>query len=103
MANNILTTKLEVPSATAGILERQRLFKLLGNQTPKPLTLISAPAGFGKTTLMASWLEQHKVPTAWLSVDADDNDPARFLVHIIATIARHIAGFGEAELGLFQV
>ncbi len=102
MTNNILTTKLEVPSATEGILERQRLFKLLGNQTPKPLTLISAPAGFGKTTLMASWLEQHKVPAAWLSVDAEDNDPARFLGHIIATISRHIVGFGEAELGLFQ-
>ena len=102
MTNNILTTKLEVPSATGGILERQRLFKLLGNQTLKPLTLISAPAGFGKTTLMASWLDQHKVPTAWLSVDADDNDPVRFLVHIIATISRHIDGFGEAELGLFQ-
>ena len=102
MTNNILTTKLEIPSATEGILKRQRLFKLLGDQTPKPLTLISAPAGFGKTTLMASWLDQHKVPTAWLSVDADDNDPARFLVHIIATISRHIAGFGEAELGLFQ-
>jgi len=100
--NNILTTKLEIPSARENILDRQRLFKLLGNENTRPLTLISAPAGFGKTTLMASWLEQHGLPIAWLSLDEDDNDPNRFLVHVIATISRHIAGFGDTEIKMLQ-
>ncbi len=102
LANNILTTKLEIPSSREDILDRQRLYKLLGNDNPKPLTLMSAPAGFGKTTLMASWLEQQSLPIAWLSLDEEDNDPSRFLAHVIATVSRHIKDFGNNELKMFQ-
>jgi LuxR family maltose regulon positive regulatory protein len=52
----------------------------------RALTLVSAPAGFGKTTLLAQWIAESGLPAAWLSLEAEDNDPTRFLSYLIAAL-----------------
>jgi LuxR family maltose regulon positive regulatory protein len=68
----------------------------------RKLTLISAPAGFGKTTLIVDWIHRHKIPVAWFSVDKGDNDPLNFLTCVILGIQSLEAGIGEAALTMLQ-
>ena len=93
--DSILTTKLAIPSNRGEMVPRPRLLEKLGNP-PRPFTLISAPAGFGKTTLMANWLIHVDLPVAWLSLDSDDNDPNRFVTYLIAALKTVKPEFGEA-------
>lgn len=88
MFENLLVTKLYIPPVTATHITRPRLFQLLdeGLRLGRRLTLISTPAGYGKTTLIADWIHHHKLPAVWLSLDEGDNDPARFLSYLIAAI-----------------
>lgn len=74
----LLKTKLFAPPIRHNAIPRQRLLHLLDQPAPARLTLIHAPAGYGKTTLARQWLDQLPNPRAWLSLDAQDNDPARF-------------------------
>lgn len=89
------TTKLETR-----LIARPRLFQQLEEGLVGKLTLISAPAGFGKTTLVSSWLEYAELPAAWLSLDEDDNDFARFLTYFIAALKtiRPEAGTGVLSM-----
>ncbi len=82
----LLKTKLYIPMApTPGVIRSALLAQL--NETERhALTLLSAPAGFGKTTLLAQWIAQSSLPIAWLSLDAGDNDPYRFLSYLIAAL-----------------
>lgn len=92
LADQILSTKFVIPAATAHLLVRPRL------QQPEPaprVVLVCAPAGYGKTTLAASWAAASSTPVAWLSLDAGDNDPLRFLVHFIHAIQGQFAEFGK--------
>ena len=66
------------------------------------LTLISAPAGFGKTTLLSEWLAGCKLPVAWLALDEADSDPARFLVYLVAALQTITAHVGEGVLASFH-
>jgi LuxR family maltose regulon positive regulatory protein len=84
----LLTTKLFVPQARPGLVARSRLLERLDAGQTCKLTLISAPAGFGKTTLVAAWLARKPRRVAWLSLDEGDNDPARFLAHLGAAFQR---------------
>jgi LuxR family maltose regulon positive regulatory protein len=68
----------------------------------RKLTLISAPAGFGKTTLLVDWVHNHKIPVAWFSVDKGDNDSLHFLTYIILGLQSLVAGAGTAALTLLQ-
>jgi LuxR family transcriptional regulator, maltose regulon positive regulatory protein len=70
-----------IPPLRPGLVPRPRLIQLLneGLHTKRKLTLVSAPAGFGKTTLVVAWLKQIDLPVAWLSLDEDDNDLPRSL------------------------
>jgi LuxR family transcriptional regulator, maltose regulon positive regulatory protein len=68
----------------------------------RKLTLISAPAGFGKTTLLSEWVEGIGRPVAWLSLDAGDSDPARFLAYLVAALQTIAAKIGEGMLGALQ-
>ncbi len=94
MDEPLLQTKLYIPTTRSdlatrlktGLVQRPRLVERLNEGLPGKLTLISAPAGFGKTTLVSYWLEQVKLPVAWLSLDEDDNDLARFLTYLIAAL-----------------
>ncbi len=66
------------------------------------LTLISAPAGFGKTTLVSEWIASCGMPVAWLSLDEGDNDPARFIAYLVKTLQTIHAGIGEGLLAALQ-
>ena len=92
-ARTILATKLYVPRPRAGCVRRKRLLRrleagLAPQERPDAhkLALIAAPAGYGKTTLLAEWIAQTRLPVAWISLDAGDNDPARFLVYLTAAL-----------------
>jgi LuxR family maltose regulon positive regulatory protein len=103
----LLTTKLYIPPPLPNLVERPRLVKRLdeGLRLGHRLTLISAPAGFGKTTLVSDWLRKTDFPVAWLSLDESDNDPARFLIYFIAALSR-VEGtgstFGKGALTMLQ-
>lgn len=91
----LLATKLFVPVTRAACVPRPRLQALLDRGAKGPLTLLSAPAGSGKTTLVANWLRGAQRSAAWFSLDERDNDLARFLRYFVAAIARLHEGFGE--------
>ncbi len=88
MSVPILNTKLHIPPVRSKAVPRSHLFKRLDEGQKRKLTLISASAGYGKTTLVSEWLADCKRPTAWLSLDEGDNDPTRFLLHLIEAIKR---------------
>ena len=81
---------------------RERLWDLLDDALSRPLTLISAPAGFGKTTLITSWLSERPrdFKVAWVSLDADDTDPAHFLYYLIASLQSVEPRVGRAPISL---
>ncbi len=88
MATPILTTKLYAPPPRAELVTRPRLIDRLnrGLRRAPGVSLVCAPAGFGKTTLVSYWLRQVNRPVAWLSLDEGDNDPNRFLNYFIAAL-----------------
>jgi LuxR family maltose regulon positive regulatory protein len=82
----LLSTKLHVPRLPARLVHRARLLELLKPGLSQALILLSAPAGFGKTTLLAEFLAESGVPAAWLSLDPEDNDPRCFLSSLLAAL-----------------
>jgi LuxR family transcriptional regulator, maltose regulon positive regulatory protein len=86
----LLATKLHVPGPQPGFVPRPRLAGALGGG----LVLVCAPAGFGKTALLADWLRSGGRPVAWLSLDAADNDPVRFWRHVVAALDGARPGIG---------
>jgi LuxR family maltose regulon positive regulatory protein len=98
----LLTTKLYIPPTRAGLVSRPRLTERLATALERKLTLISAPAGFGKTTLVSAWAQQAELPVAWLSLDRGDNDPAQFWRYVIAALQTVDGSFGETALTALQ-
>jgi len=86
MQTTLLTTKLFVPPIREELVARPRLTALLSNAYGRGLTLISAPAGYGKTTLVSNWLREANLPGAWLSLEESDNDPVRFLQYLLTAL-----------------
>jgi LuxR family maltose regulon positive regulatory protein len=82
----LLRSKLRPPLVGPDRLERPRLFDLLDTGLLRGLTLVSAPAGYGKTTLLSQWVERQKVPFAWLSLEEGDNDPEEFLQALVSAL-----------------
>ena len=84
----ILQTKLYIPPIRPELVSRPRLIERLNAGLPagRKLTLVSAPAGFGKTTLVSEWVARCERPAAWLSLDEGDNDPTRFLTYLVAAL-----------------
>src|SRR5258705_13079833 len=80
----LLLTKLHPPGPRPDFLPRPRLAERLDEALGRGLVLVCAPAGYGKTSLLASWARHSQQPVAWLSLDASDNDPARFWRHAVA-------------------
>ena len=104
-AASLITTKLYFPAVRRDLVARPRLLARLSEGLTGPLTLISAPAGFGKTTLVGEWRASpagQTLPMAWLALDDDDNDPARFLTYVIAALDTIEPGFGQPLLELLQ-
>lgn len=96
----ILQTKLFFPPPRPNLVPRSRLIKQLNEGLRGPLTLIAAPAGYGKTTLMAEWNARKNLdlPMAWLSLDGSDNDPARFWFYLISALEPIQPGLGSNAL-----
>lgn len=82
----LIRTKLQPPRSNRVLVERQALIELLNRGRDRKLTLVTAPAGYGKSTTVIEWLEQLERPFAWLSLDEADNDSARFLNYFIAAV-----------------
>ncbi|MBC8504054.1 MAG: AAA family ATPase [Anaerolineales bacterium] len=101
MSTAILQTKLHMPAPSPSCVPRARLHTMLdaGLLAEHRLILVAAPAGFGKTTLAADWLnhadQQRSGQTAWVSLDEHDNDPARFLVYLISALQTVAPSLGE--------
>ena len=82
----LLQTKLQRPKLTGSVVDRPRLIERLNGSLDRKLTLVSAPAGFGKTTLLSAWLESCPFPGAWLSLDQRDNTLVLFLTYFVAAV-----------------
>ena len=100
---HLLTTKMSVPPPRSNMVARPRLTQRLNMAMKERLTLIVAPAGWGKTTLISTWhadLGPNASPLAWVSLDAGDNDPIRFWTYVIAALNRQHPNMGENSLAL---
>ena len=98
----LLRTKLFVPPVRLDRVNRPRLFERMNSGLDKALILISAPAGYGKTTLVSSWLHEIEVPSAWISLDEGDNDPIRFLQYFIRALQKIVPAIQLDLLGVIQ-
>ncbi len=100
MPETLLRTKLHPPFTRLGLVSRPRLIKQITQGLGGPLTLIAAPAGFGKTTLLASSVLDSDILVAWLSLDAGDNQLERFLSYLVAALREvdHTVGNEAAQL-----
>src|SRR6266566_3441223 len=85
-ADPLLATKIRVPRPRQHLVHRPRLIQRLEQGMERALTLISAPVGFGKSTLLSDWLASCAIPVAWLSLEPQDNEPARFLSYLLAAL-----------------
>src|SRR5438552_9737071 len=102
MPTPILATKLYIPRLRPNVVSRPRLIERLNEGLHRKLTLISAPAGFGKTTLVSAWVAGCDRRVAWLSLDEGDNDPTRFLIYLVAALRTIASTVGEAVLDVLQ-
>ena len=105
MASPLLATKLHVPRRQRGLVARPRLSERLSRGAESALTLVSAPAGFGKTTLLTQWLAAAPADgrsVAWLSLDQRDNDPALFWAYLVGALNTAVQGVGASALSLLQ-
>jgi LuxR family transcriptional regulator, maltose regulon positive regulatory protein len=100
--STVLATKLFVPLVRANLVLRQRLLDRLQQSVQGKLTLLCAPAGFGKSTLLSSWIATCKRPAAWLSLDAGDSDPIRFLTYLVAALQTIAPTLGAGVMAVLQ-
>lgn len=100
----LLTTKLFIPTLSPDYVARQRLHVLLHTQRHRRLTMLSAPAGFGKSSLLAAWIAEartHRMTPAWVALDSGDSDPVRFWTYLAAAI-HQATGNGATALAALQ-
>jgi LuxR family maltose regulon positive regulatory protein len=104
MAEPLLTTKLYIPPVSSRLVSRPHLVERLndGLRSGHKLILVSAPAGFGKTTLVSDWVRQAELLTAWLSLDRGDDDPVRFWTYLIAALQGKHPDVGQKALRALQ-
>src|SRR5437868_3072505 len=102
MPTPILATKLYIPRLRPNVVSRPRLLERLNEGLQRNLTLIAAPAGFGKTTLISQWVASCDRQVAWLSLDEGDSDPTRFLTYLVAALQTIAPTLGEGVLGALQ-
>ncbi|MAT42839.1 MAG: hypothetical protein CL609_10885 [Anaerolineaceae bacterium] len=102
MTSPILTTKLFIPPIRSDLLPRPNLIKKLNSIVNYPLTLISASAGSGKTTILSEWIKYTNHPVAWISLDSEDNDTIQFLLYVIHALKKIKNNFGNKMLGSLQ-
>lgn len=102
MAYSVLMAKLQPPRTGAGLIPRPRLTSALSGMEGRKLTLVCAPAGYGKTVLLLQFASSVSRPVVWYQVDAFDNDLAVFIQYLVAGIRKHKPGFGAEALELAE-
>src|SRR5713101_344028 len=99
--DQLLATKIFVPASPQTLIWRPRLTALLDEGLQRKLTLLSAPAGFGKTTLLSTWVQtraEEDAPVAWVSLDESDNNPVRFWSYLLTALDTSYQGIGQQAL-----
>src|SRR5437764_13453028 len=99
---DLLVPKFTIPPVRSVLLQRSHLLTVLDQSRSFPLTLLSASAGFGKTTLLSAWASQSTDQVAWLTLDEQDNDPTRFWAYVIAALRYSGSPVGEAAEALLH-
>lgn len=102
MAAPVLATKLHIPPLPPKVVLRPQLVGKLGDGLHRQLTLVSAPAGFGKTTLVSEWVAECNRPVAWVSLDDSHNDPTIFVAYLVAALQTVSPGLGTDALGIIH-
>ena len=102
METPLLQTKLYIPPPRPNLVPRPRLIERLNAGLYRKLTLISAPAGFGKTTCISEWVHALDCPVTWLSLDSADDDPGRFFAYLIAALQKVDANLGREIEGVLR-
>jgi LuxR family maltose regulon positive regulatory protein len=102
MENLLLTAKFQPPNLPSDFIFRKELFHFMNEDVNRPLTLVSAAAGFGKSTFISSWFKELSQQKAWLSLDKSDNDLRNFLHYFVTAVGKTVEGFGENILGLLH-
>jgi len=102
MRARLLTTKLYVPPMPTEMLRRPRLVEMLTAGIDKRLTLVSAPVGFGKTTLLTEWIAETSFPVGWVNLEEADNDPAAFWSYLVAALQTINPRIGQVALSLLH-
>lgn len=103
LSSSVLTTKFYTPSIRPNLVARPRLIERMNIAEHVKLTLVSAPAGYGKSTLAGEWVNQKGIPAAWLTLDKNDNNLNRLITYIIAAIRTVFPDFGEMTLAALQM
>src|SRR5215475_2695265 len=98
--SDLVTTKFHLPPP--GLVPRPRLLERLAQGIGRGLTVVCTPAGFGKTTLLGDWARRSRQPAAWLSLDAADNDPARFWRYVAAALGQVRPGTDAPVMALLR-
>jgi LuxR family transcriptional regulator, maltose regulon positive regulatory protein len=102
MPISILATKLFLPQTQHKLVPRPQLIERLDAALTYPVTVISAPAGSGKTSVLRAWVARHQATVAWLSLDPEDNDPTRFWTYVIAALQRLQPGLAKNTHAVLQ-
>ena len=106
-SEDLLLTRLIPPHMHASLILRPSLFARLDKSFEKRVTLVSAPTGFGKTTLVSQWLSQrqpdHPFLSAWVTLDEEDNDPLRFWRYVLQAIRQSDETIGKSALAVLRV
>ena len=97
-SDKLLHTKLMAPRLHAGVIERRDLLVRLDSGLSKKLTVVSAPTGFGKTTLVSMWIADRKISSAWVTLDENDNDPSRFWTYVVSALRTFDSSIGKNTL-----
>jgi LuxR family maltose regulon positive regulatory protein len=98
----IITTKIRIPQRREGLLRRSRLVDFIHASIERKLFLISAPAGYGKSSLLVDYASETDLPVCWYSLDAYDRDPRTFLAHLVASLRTRFPKVGERTLAILQ-
>ncbi|HKZ85008.1 MAG TPA: tetratricopeptide repeat protein [Anaerolineae bacterium] len=102
MAIHLIPTKITIPRRDSGVVRRPRLLEFLHENLERKLLLVTAPAGYGKTTLVIDFASEVELPVCWFTLDEGDRDPSTFLAHLVASIRQKFPNFGERSMSMSQ-
>jgi LuxR family transcriptional regulator, maltose regulon positive regulatory protein len=101
-SNTLLHTKLMPPRLPSALVQRAGLLARLDQSLTKKVALVTAPTGFGKTTLVRAWIESRDFLSAWVTLDQHDNDPVRFWTYVCSALRGLDSSFGKATLSMLR-